>query len=299
MSNVKDQVENYLKTDRTLTGGRNLYNKIPGKNLALLKSFSRMTNTPKNVEKLCYELCKIAGIPERIRAILMQKPVTKAEETVKEPTPEPEVLTPADLLLKFNPETSDYHESLALAKELNIKGKIKKKVDLFAALEKARNKEMELQLAELPDDQKASIKLREQFPFLSEPGCPDSLKILVNDLITSREKFIESQPKLHEAMSASESKVLVDFVLENYINNKEAWAELEHYKETGEVLGKHPVFERLANKESITLMSTTDLTKKINTLNTNIIRNKQKGNTDLVARDEELLEHAKMVLSKR
>ncbi|UOB16583.1 hypothetical protein [Abyssalbus ytuae] len=296
---AKKQVEHYIKTDRSLLGGRNLYNKLPGKNLAIQQTFARMTNTPANIHRLCYEMAKLVGIPERNLNILLQKQVDhKPQVTVNEVIITKEVLTPQDKLLKFSTET-DYSEAKVLIKELGLKSPSRKKIDIFATLESARKIEIEKQLKELPDDQKASIKLREQFPFLGEPGCPDSLKILVNDLITTYEIFKTNQPKLHEALSAVKSKQLADIILQNYIKNKQAWDELEHYKTTGDVLGKHPVFERIALKEEITLMNTVDLTKKINALEANISRNTKKENTELVERDEDLLKHAKKVLSKR
>lgn len=124
-------------------------------------------------------------------------------------------------------------------------------------------------------------------------------KILVHDLITTRQNFVDVQPKLHGHLPEKEAERLTQIAKSNYIRNKQAWAELEHYNAKKAVLGKHPMFERLKLKEAINLLPTTKLIKKINALNVNITRNKQKGNYKLLERDEDLLMHAKTVAEKR
>ena len=151
----------------------------------------------------------------------------------------------------------------------------------------------------LPQEVKASIKLRDQFPFLRQADCPDVLKVLVSDLISAYDTFKSAQPKLHDALDAQTAKKLVDTIKDNYVANKQAYAELEHYKNTSTILGEHPLFERLALKEEITKMATLELTKKIHSLTTNINRNTTKGNGALVDRDTDLLKHAEDQLSKR
>lgn len=296
----KQQVEQYIATDRTLLGGRNLYNKLPGISRAMQNSFSRMRETPEAIDKICYELAKLVGIPPRNLTILMQKPVVavKAAQKKKVKAVEQELSTD-DKLLAFNPDTSDYKTSKALVKELKLKVANQKKATVFKALAEARKKLVGTKLQELPEQVKQSLKLRDQFPFLRQPDCPDVLKILVNELITAYENFKAAQPRLHELLVEAEEKAVVATVKDNYISNKQAWDELEYYKKNGKVLGNHPIFKELKAKEAIAAMSTPDLTKKINTLTANISRNKQKGNTDLVQRDEVLLAYAKNVLEKR
>lgn len=300
MKDPKAEVLRYLENDRSLMGGRNLYNKLPNKNRAIQNNFARFTDTPANVARLHYELARAVGLTERSLKIALQKPVRKAKD-VKEidVIPEPVVLTALDKLLSFDPENPDYHESVALAKELEIKLPGRKKEQVYAALSEARQKEITAQVNELPVELKASIKMRDQFPFLRDSDCPDALKILVADMITSYENFKKNQPKLHEVLDAAEEKALADVVVKDYIENKQAWDELEHYRANGEVLGKHPLFERLSAKEEITGLSTPDLTKKISNLKINIGKNEKKGNSELVDRDKELLTHAEAELGKR
>ena len=61
---AKQQVETYLQTDRTLLGGRNLYNQLPNKNRAFQNTLARFTNTQPNLDKLYYQMAKLVGINE-------------------------------------------------------------------------------------------------------------------------------------------------------------------------------------------------------------------------------------------
>ena len=303
MKDPKAEVIHYLKHDRTLLGGRNLYNQLPMKNLAFQRQMARWIDTEANIERLCYELAKLVALPERLLKIYTQKPVepVKEIEVVGAGAVEPKKkdTTSDDLLLAFDPINTKWNDGRSLAKSLKIEIKGRKKAEIWPDIIEARKKLVAEQVNQIPADVKASIKLREQFPFLREKDCPDSLKLLVNDLITSYENFKENQPKLHELLQDEEAKALVDVVLTNYIENKEAWDELEHYKVNGEVLGKHPLFEELEEKERITKLETPDLAKEITNLVNKIGRNKKKDNTELVAKQEKLLVHAEAELAKR
>jgi hypothetical protein len=298
MENLKNTVLEYLRKDRGLTGGRNIYNKLTNKSLALQNSFARMTNTDANRSRLCYELAKAVGIEERQLTIILQKPIEKGEIQDTKPKDLP-IDTPGDRLISFSPETTDYFQAKKLVKELELTVTGKKKEDLYSALAEARKAQITQSVTDLPANIKASVKLRDQFPFLREKDCPDSLKLLVNDLITSYEKFAAEQPKLHEVLSDADAAATAEIVLENYIANKEAWAELEHYKENGNILGAHPLFARLALKEEIAALTTVELVKKIKSLEINLIKNRKKENAELVERDEDLLAYAKSILEKR
>lgn len=260
---------------------------------------SRMTGSEKDLQVLHYELSKACDISERSMNIMLSGKPKKVEDIeVNEPIKlDPPTLE--DRLMAVDLDNITYFDALALLKELEIKPKGRKKEDVFETVKEARGSLVEKKLEEIPIEVKASIKLREQFPFIKEKDCPDALKILVNDLITSREKFVEDQPKLHGLLTEAEEKQLVDTVLENYITNKEAWDELEHYNSTGEILGKHPIFAMIRDKDEISALNTVDLAKKIKNLKINIGKNKNKGNQELVDRDEVLLAHAVSVLEKR
>lgn len=302
--NTKEKVEHYIKHDRSLTGGKHLYNQLPGKSLAISQNFGRFTNNDANIEKICYELCKLAEIPERNFRILMQsavEPIEKIEkrEEKRDATEQPAEVNNDELLLAFDADTADYIEAKKLASALDLKPKSQKKVDVFKALAEAKSALVTTMLQELPQEIKASIRLRDQFPFLREKNCPPELHLLVADLISCYERFKENQPKLHDAMTNAERKVLVKTVKDDYISNKQAYDELEHYKLNKAILGKHPLFERLAEKEAIRLLKTEALTKEIHNLTTNRNRNKTKGNVELTEKYDDLLAFANEELGKR
>lgn len=138
MSTVKTQVEDYIKHDRTLLGGKNLYNQLPSKNKAFQNYVSRQQNTPELLDKLIFELCRLAGIPDRMRKIMLQKPVVEAsKEAEPEATQEP--LQGDDALLGFDPKTANYQDALKLLASLDgVAAKSRKKDDVFEALSKAK-----------------------------------------------------------------------------------------------------------------------------------------------------------------
>ncbi|QQV89991.1 hypothetical protein M1M27_gp47 [Cellulophaga phage Ingeline_1] len=301
MSTHKNAVIAYIEQDRTLSGGRNLYNKLPQKNMAIQGSFTRMPTNETNIRKVCYELAKAVGLPERNLNILLQKPITKPELTTVNTDAKvaQDLLSVNDRLLLFTRETVDYKTAKAFIKELELKPVSNKKEDIYIALEDARVRLVDDKLFDLPENVKASIKLREQFPFLRESTCPDSLKLLVNELITAYDNFKTQQPNLHEALTEGDAAGIAANIVKNYIENKEAWNELEHYKANGTILGVHPMFERLQLKDDITALPTLDLVSKISNLKINIGKNSKKNNTDLVSRDTDLLAHAEAVLKSR
>lgn len=90
------------------------------------------------------------------------------------------------------------------------------------------------------------IVLRKEFPFLSQDDCPNELKILVADMITSHDRYVKGHLRLFEVAHKGEKECFdaVKDTVENYIENRQIWAELEHYKQTGKILGEHPIFRK-------------------------------------------------------
>ncbi|WP_422105578.1 hypothetical protein [Winogradskyella sp.] len=107
----KQQVEHYLKTDRSLLGGRNLYNQLPGKNRAFQNTLARFTDTKSNLAKLYYQLAKLVGISEYHLKIFLQKPLEKVE-TVDEANQQQE------LSLEEKLRALDFEDKKAVEKAL-------------------------------------------------------------------------------------------------------------------------------------------------------------------------------------
>ncbi|MCD8435879.1 hypothetical protein LNJ03_11300 [Tenacibaculum dicentrarchi] len=275
---TKKVVLEYLKHDRTLLSGRNLYNKFPNKNLATQSYIANLSNTPNNIRTVCYELCRLVGIAERqMTALLMKKVVEKPVETLNKVIKlEPTTAQLEDILLDFTPEISE--DKIQILKSfLNISDEDTEST--FLSIEKAKKVLIETRLKALKPEIKQSIKIRTQFPFLKDKNCPKILQLLVADLISEWEKFKEEQPLLHEKATQEQLQLLVADVTANYINRKEIFAELEHFAEMGILLGKHPKFKQLEQEEALIRLNAVDLAKKIRNLTGNINRNKNKRKT--------------------
>lgn len=131
-------------------------------------------------------------------------------------------------------------------------------------------------IGQLPEYVKKSIRLRDEFPFLKDPDCPDPLKILVADMISAYDNYHEAHERLFTALTPEDFARASADVVENYLENRTIWDELNHYKEKKELLGKHPIFERLVRLAEISKMTGTELVKLQKSLENNIARNKKK-----------------------
>jgi hypothetical protein len=149
--------------------------------------------------------------------------------------------------------------------------------EIAAGIEKPVTKDEKNEfLKEIPEEIKKAIRIRDEFPFLNNPDCPDELKILVADRITAYHNYVEAHKNLFSAASEKELLKAASTVVENYLDNQEIWDELNHYKQTGQLLGKHNVFSKLNRIKEIQSMATGDLVKLQKSLMNNIARNKQK-----------------------
>lgn len=281
MATTKKDVVVYLKTDRSLTTGKNLYNKLVGKSLAVQNSFNRMTDTPKNRAIMHYEIGKLVGLSEREIKIYTSKPVVKKVIDLK-PVELPVELSVFEKLISFDPEKADYQKELKpfaklLSEEYKLNFEDQKKDTLILGIRDLATVEREKQLKEVPIEVKKTIKLRAQFPFLNEKECPIEYKALVADLITTYNTYTENHRLLFEKATQDELAAVAATVKDNYIENKLIWEELEHYRVNGEPLGKHEIFVKSNLQKEFAELSTEDLTKKLKNIPTNISRNKGKA----------------------
>lgn len=308
----KDVIE-FIKHDRDFIGAKNLYNKLPNKSLSAQNSFNRIGNTTENLRTIIYEICKLVNISEREFTIYMSKPVVKKEAVISlNPKKEENTqkLDRTKALLSFSPEDMDYRQIVALVKELKLKPENQKQPTLITAVEAAKSEVINKQVAEIPTEVKPAIKLRVQFPFLNEADCPDVLKILVADLITAYDTYADAHKELFAQLTQEQLSNIAATVVENYINNKLVFAELEHYKAKNELLGEHPIFERLEWESKMKQLNANELSKQLNNLTNNLNRNKSKlkqaandedkqRSEDLVSGYEYKLEFVKQLLDKK
>ena len=88
-------------------------------------------------------------------------------------------------------------------------------------------------------------RFREDWPFLQDPGCPNELKILAADKITAYRNYVSAHEQLDDCTSPKECYAVAKKLIENYIENRKIHSELAYFKEHGNTLGKHPIFDEL------------------------------------------------------
>ncbi len=107
--------------------------------------------------------------------------------------------------------------------------------------------------------------LREEFPFLSDKNCPDEFKILAADKLTAYNLYKDTKEKISSADPEKTSDEvfasLGEVATTAYAENQNIYKEFNHYKDTGEILGKHPIFKRLALQREIDSMTNDALIK--------------------------------------
>jgi len=111
--------------------------------------------------------------------------------------------------------------------------------------------------------QKKTIKLREEFPFLGRKDCPEEFAILVNKMLTAYDEYRNGRDKLYDLdkNNLEECYLGARGVLDAYILNREIWEELNYYKIHGTILGKLPEFKGREIREKYGSLSTVSLGK--------------------------------------
>jgi len=282
----KNRVIDFIKHDRSLAGGKNLYNSLPNRSLSFLGSLNRMRDSEADRKLVAYHLCKAVGLEERQMLALWGTPVQSKPEEEKEPekvdegTGDNNPVIGARVIL-FDPAKASWKDIQELAADVaeasDRSADGRKKADLLSFIQAEKELEIVKISKEVPIEVKRTIKLREQFPFLREKDCPDVLKLLINEMITAYENYKAGRTQLFSSLTAEEEALLSRDIVDNFIENKQAFAELEHYKNTGQILGAHPIFEAQKIKEELDALNAEGLNLKYNSLRKNISTNKRKS----------------------
>lgn len=273
---IKNIIIDWFKKDRSFETGKQLFIKH-GSSMSFKITLNRAGNTPDNYKFLCYELAKLAGLTESQYKNFLKVPLMKAisEETrntkidINDLSPE-EIL---DQIASVNLDDLTYNTARAVMKIAEVKVEKPNKAKIFAVLADMKKARV---LVSVPVEVKRSFKLREEFPFLKQKDCPPILKELVADMLTAYDNFIEGHQKMVGTMDEETINSLSKEVVENYLENRQIWEELNHYKEKGELLGNHPLFEWIGRRNEITDMKTADLVQLQKQLENKIPRTKKK-----------------------
>lgn len=141
-----------------------------------------------------------------------------------------------------------------------------------------------IELFKTSDDAvKKEVKLRERYPFLNAPDCNPKFYTLVglngtayNEMVLARKELMEQvfgdTPTLtEEALFALAAKAVENFEM-NVIGNEE----LDYFKEHGEILGNHPIFEEEVLQRKVNSFSESTLASKLTNLKNYIGKNLKK-----------------------
>lgn len=164
-----------------------------------------------------------------------------------------------------------------------------------------QNSELEQRInGQHADPVKKTPSLREQFPFLADPDCPNELKILAADKITAYNKVIEYYNALSDCLTDQQLFSTVRNLVHWYKINHGIKKEFVHYKNKNTVLGKHDIFVEYQDLQDLKKLSALQLAE-LKTQVENNIRHLQKqikknNRPDLLIRREEKMRKYKMKL---
>lgn len=144
--------------------------------------------------------------------------------------------------------------------------------------------------------------VRNDWPFLSDPECPPELKLLISDKITVYTDCVKHYNQLTSCSNNEELLHTVSTLVTGFIENHEIYQELSYYKQHGNVLGVHPIFQQLNRLKKLRDFNTMDLFKKKKNLEHAIWRNeskiKKENRPDLLPDRQKKIKALKLELSE-
>ena len=93
-------------------------------------------------------------------------------------------------------------------------------------------------------------------------------------MLTAYDQYKQGHALLFSAKTHPEIYQASKDTVENYLENRLIWNELNHYKEKGSILGKHPIFAWLRRLDEIRGMKIGDLVNMKIRLENNLVKNK-------------------------
>ncbi|MEQ8548730.1 MAG: hypothetical protein RIC03_12510 [Cyclobacteriaceae bacterium] len=114
--------------------------------------------------------------------------------------------------------------------------------------------------------------LREDWPFLADPECPPELQVLVSRKLSAYYTYLKAHQDLFDCTNLNEQFDSVKQLVESFIENQAIYRELNHYKNTGKILGDHEVFDYFKSVRALRKLNQLDLYRKKEKLEHNIWR---------------------------
>ncbi|KAA6349000.1 hypothetical protein EZS27_003600 [termite gut metagenome] len=126
-----------------------------------------------------------------------------------------------------------------------------------------------------------STSFREEFPFLNQPDCPTELETLASRKFAKYHAYVDLHRKLQDCTTLQECADTSRQLIDNYLENREIWEELNYYKAHHTLLGKHSIFREFARRKELLAMPVKELMLRKSKVESNIWRVKneiKKGN---------------------
>lgn len=142
----RKKIENYLQSDRNWDTGVQLYDTMPGRNLAYARILNHQRGTQKDLDALHYELSRLAGIKQGKLRSLLRGEVTQLEVVETEKTEDSAKTTDDENKVPVDYSKMEYNELVALVKKRELKTKDRKGDTLAEAL-KADDERLEKEAA--------------------------------------------------------------------------------------------------------------------------------------------------------
>ena len=111
----------------------------------------------------------------------------------------------------------------------------------------------------LPDLALPRRRLRDDVPFLREPDCPAELKVLVADKITVYERYVQAHECLYDCTTLEKRYLTAREAIVNFQENRAIFAELDHYRETHTLLGRHRIFDQMREQRRLRSLNIVEL----------------------------------------
>ena len=137
-----------------------------------------------------------------------------------------------------------------------------------------------------PKPQRVQKSFRNEWPFIKEPNCPNELKVLASDKLTTYYRYVEAHDELFDCTNNQECYEVAKIVISNFLQNREIYRELEFYKEHNRVLGKHSIFKELSRLKELRKLPLRELIRR----QINIKESIWRASSEIAKRDKPYLD---------
>ncbi|KAA6325083.1 hypothetical protein EZS27_025663 [termite gut metagenome] len=117
-----------------------------------------------------------------------------------------------------------------------------------------------------------SESFRDEFPYLNDPACPAELETLSSRKFAKYHLYVHLHKQLRDCTSLKECAHISRQLIDNYLENRQIWEELNYYKEHHALLGKHAVFREFARRKELLSLPVKELMLRKSKIENNIWR---------------------------